>query len=49
MRVDGTGDDLDVDGSELLDAVVKGQNLGGTDEGEGQGVEEKDKIFATIV
>ncbi len=46
MRIDGAGDDLGSDFSELFDAVVEGQDLSRAHEGEGQGVKEEDQVLS---
>ena len=45
MAVGGAGDDGAVEGLELLGAVVEGDDLGGTDKGEVEGVEEEDHVL----
>ena len=40
---------LSTDLPELLHPVVKGQDLGGADEGEVEGVEEEDEVLAEVV
>ena len=49
VRVDRAGHHLGTDLPELCDPVVEGQDLGGTDEGEVQRVEEEDQILAQVV
>ena len=39
---------LNIQGPELSDPVVEGEDLCGADEGEVQGIEEKDKVLALI-
>ena len=49
MRINWASDNLGTDLAELLDAIVEGQDLGGADEGECQGVEEEDEVFSLEV
>ena len=49
VTVGGAGDDSAVQVLELLGAVVEGDDLGGTDEGEVQRVEEEDDVLALVV
>ena len=45
VGISGACDDLTIDLAELIDAVTERDDLGGTDEGEVQGVEEKDHVL----
>jgi len=47
--IDRDGNDFGVDGSELFDAVVEGQDFRGADEGEGVGVKDHDEVLALVV
>ena len=49
VAVGGAGDDGAVEGLELLGAVVEGDDLGGTDKGEVEGVEEENHVLPLVV
>ena len=49
LAVGGARDHRGVDGLKLPGPVIERDNLGGADEGEVQGVEEEDHVFALVV
>merc|ERR1719188_2539839 len=49
VRVSRAGDQLAADLAEPGSGVAEGDDLGGADEGEVEGVEEEDDIFTTVV
>ena len=48
LGVDGAGEDFTSDFSELFGLVVEGNDFGGADEGEVEGIEEEDDVLSLV-